>query len=115
MNEAKTEFRPWIALTLFLIDKYDLSNDYKVVMVGNELEEIECAGTDISEIVQQYENDGFFREFAIEKAVENRVTISAAPNNFTFVRLCANNKKPLTVMINKSDMTGERTMISSNI
>ena len=95
---------PWSELSKKLTAQYILDETYQVTVVGSELEEIEGAGTDLYESIQELETQGYFPESAIEKAVNEKVIVSQAPDGYSFVRLTGKGLKPVTIMVPRDQL-----------
>ena len=87
-----------------LVARFRLEEGYRVSCVGVELEEIEGAGSDLAEVVQSLEDDGYGFESALEEALGDRVVVSTAPKGYAFVRLEAQARRPVTVMVPSADL-----------
>jgi hypothetical protein len=91
-------------LTRELVAKFDLQEDYRITCVGIELEEIDGAGSDLPEAIQMYEEQGYLSEAGLEKALQERVVVSRAPEGYAFVRLEAKRGPAITVMVPNTDI-----------
>jgi len=54
--------------------------------------------------VQSLEDDGYGFESALEEALGDRVVVSTAPKGYAFVRLEAQARRPVTVMVPSADL-----------
>lgn len=79
--------------------KYPGLNGTFVEVIAHETEELECGPDELADKVRELEDEGYFPEGAMDKALEDNTTTLKAPPGFLMIRVRdANNQAYMTVI-----------------